>query len=85
MLKTEAQYLVRISKSAARDLYEHGEEIYLCACKMDPDWSAILYSKQLENATFGEIVNGFTGMFCSARRGTYPAYYVKKTWGGKQK
>lgn len=37
MNEYRGQTFTRISKAAAKKLYECGENVYICACKMNPE------------------------------------------------
>lgn len=72
----------RITKAAARKLYESGAEIFLAPCKMSPvsPWgNAIACLKERHECTFESLVNAFEYYNCnSSETGLYTAFYVKE-------
>ena len=73
----------RISKAAARKLYDAGQAVYFCACNLRPGWpynpECRVQLALTDPETFDNIVNAFTFYNCTgAETGKYPAFYVKE-------
>lgn len=83
---------VRINKKTAKKLYDSGEIIYLCACKLRPGgfWRPeIAIAKDgrpdgdvqyfsASDSDFDKIIDEFTYYNCDNGSGYYPSYYIKK-------
>lgn len=69
----------RISKTAAKKLYESGTEVYAAPCKMNPEsiwFSPFGFQKDEENgAAFDNVVNAATYYQCNYECGYYLAFY----------
>lgn len=69
----------RISKAAAKKLYEAGTEVYAAPCKMNPEsvwFSPFGFQIDEENgADFQNVVNACTYYQCSYETGRYLAFY----------
>ncbi len=68
----------RITKVAARKLFNSGEKIYICACNLRPG-SPWFPEIQVDNSIcrdFEKVVNDFTFYNCiNNETGKYPSYY----------
>ena len=69
----------RISKTAAKKLYESGAEVYAAPCKMNPEsiwFSPFGFQINEENgADFQNVVNAATYYQCNYETGYYLAFY----------
>lgn len=70
--------MTRISKTTARKMFNEGNEIWICACNMQPKTGILL---NISNYTglardFDRIVNAFQYYNCNNECGRYPAYYI---------
>ena len=71
----------RISKSAARKVFENGGVLYVCPVKFRPEFSARFTFFGLDSgkemwASFDAFVNAFSYYNCNNETGRYPAYYI---------
>ena len=71
----------RISKSAARKIFENGGVLYVCPVKFYPEFSARFNFFELNSdkemwASFDEFMNDFSYYNCYNETGRYPAYYI---------
>lgn len=73
----------RISKAAAKKLYDNGGTVYVCPINMDPTnpyWSmaAEINKQDLEGLDFNKMINQYTYYNCiNNQTGLYPAFYVE--------
>ena len=69
----------RISKRAARKLYDSGETVYLQSCKFHPFgvWSQVMDITNSCDLTFDAMVNSFEYYNCSYEQGYYASFYKK--------
>ena len=70
----------RISKQAARNLYNASKPVYVCSCKCRPDsvWQpAIEIAKSHDGDSFDNYTNRFEYYNCDHGRGYYAAFYTK--------
>lgn len=73
----EGKYWVRISKAQARNLFDSGERIVFCPCKLRPfGWArgGISIIKD-EFRTFGKVVEYFEFCNCNSETGKYVSFY----------
>lgn len=81
MRKFEIAGFSRISKAAARKLYDAGQTVYFCAVNMRPGapWNpeCKVQFNQADLETFEQRVNAFEYYNCSSETGKYTAFYVK--------
>ena len=75
------EYL-RVQRRAAEKLYNKGEVVYMCACKIRPGspWRpeiAVCLADD-DGVSFGKIVDSITAYNCNNADGKYPAFYVKR-------
>lgn len=81
MRKFEIAGFSRISKAAARKLYNAGQIVYFCAVNMRPGApSNPEIAQRLDPANpepFEKRVNAFEYYNCSNETGKYTAFYVK--------
>lgn len=70
---------VRISKSEARKLYDRGEIICLCPCKLRPFTSRyyefITEADRTEKKGFDELINSMEFYNCNSETGKYVSFY----------
>lgn len=93
MNKISIDGFTRISKAKARKLYDSGEDVFLCAVNMRPNFGAVKATKSewLEtkvvdgfvtvvprNDGFECLCNCFSFYNCDKERGYYPAFYVRE-------
>ena len=69
----------RISKRAARKLYENGESVYMQSCKFHPlgGWEKGMEIPNIGESTFDAMVNSFEYYNCSYEQGYYASFYKK--------
>lgn len=73
----DGKYWVRISKAQAKKLFESGEKVCFCPCKMRPfGWipSGIVIEND-EFETFGKAVESFEFCNCNSETGKYVSFY----------
>ena len=79
MKHIETKHYERISKAAAKKLFESGTEVYAAPCKMNPEsiwFSPFGFQKDEENgAAFDNVVNAATYYQCNYECGYYLAFY----------
>lgn len=77
MNEYRGQTFTRISKAAAKKMYERGENVYICACKMNPEghWFHAVWIHPEPEQTFEQFVNAYTYYNCNYETGYYPAFY----------
>ena len=74
----------RISKAAARKLYNENKAIYLCPVKLSPVniWQGAMQVRKdcidEYNRSFENVYNNFWYYNCDNERGNYIAFYVKE-------
>ena len=82
MNKVKVNGYVRISKQAARRMYEAGETVYLVPCRFVPGncWG-LMYDANYYNwnkcEPFDTVVNAFEYYNCNRETGRYTAFYRK--------
>lgn len=71
---------IRVSKYEAKQRYNAGEAIRICACNMSPVsiWGCYGDCCLEADGEFETVVNAFRYYNCDNETGRYPAYYVKK-------
>lgn len=69
----------RITKQEAKRLFECGETIVLCPCKLRPGfpWSPHSYSSQRDDRTFAQLLASWTFYNSSWEAGYYPHFYLE--------
>lgn len=67
----------RITKAAAQKLYNNGEPVTLCPCKLAPGglWSIGITVTNGSGRAFDGVISEFTFYNCNSAAGYYPAYY----------
>lgn len=74
----EGKYWVRISKAQVRKLFESGEKVCFCPCKMRPfgAWGIgyITDSSRCE-CDFEKLLNEFIWYNCNSETGKYVSFY----------
>ena len=79
MRQIETKNFKRISKAAARKIYENHGEIYMCACNVHPENSyGLLLGPVNTWYPFDNMVSQATFYNCNAELGQYLAFYVRK-------
>jgi len=76
----------RITKGAARKLFNSGGKIYICACNLRPGWPWYpeIWIDSSVDSDFEKVVNAFTFYNCiNNETGKYPSYYIKYPEGVK--
>ena len=71
----------KITKVAARKLYNEGKEFWITSCNMRPETGILIGSTSFERMAdipFDTMVDSFTYYNCDNERGRYPAYYVEE-------
>lgn len=79
MNKYSVNGFTRISKAAARKLYNAGQIVYFCACNMRPgcDWHPEIAVQQT-GEPFENRVNNFQWYNCiNSETGKYTAFYIR--------
>lgn len=70
---------VRISKSEARKLYDRGDTICLCPCKMRPfgywHYEFITEVNRWKKESFDELINSMKFYNCDPETGNYVSFY----------
>lgn len=68
---------VRISKSEARKLYDRGEKVCFCPCKMRPFgyWNHEIIKERDERYTFDRYVDYYEMYNCNSETGKYTSFY----------
>ena len=83
MKHIETKHYERISKAAAKKLFDKGAVFYMVPCNVSPD-NNIMYPARIEkepgyNDDFEKIVAAYTVYNCNYKEyGKYPAFYTKK-------
>lgn len=70
--------ITRINRRVAQSMFEAGEPVYLCACKMRPGtpWSPeAQLKKKSEDETFEKAENAFRFYCCTAETGMKINYF----------
>lgn len=82
MNKYETKTLKRISKRAARRVYDNGGELTIIACKLSPENtfynSGTTTNKTRCDATFDQFVNAYEFYNCNCECGYYAAFYIRR-------
>lgn len=82
MNKYETKTLKRISKRAARRIYDNGGELTIIACKLSPENTfynfGITTNKTRCDATFDQFVNAYEFYNCNYECGYYAAFYIRR-------
>lgn len=79
-----SDYFVRISKQTARRCFADGENVYILACKLNPEgpWTRPALMQRTtetgEERAFDDIVNAYSYYNCGYAAGDYPAFYVEQ-------
>ena len=76
----------RITKAAARKLFNSGGKIYICACNLRPGspWFPGTWIDSSVDPDFEKVVNAFTFYNCiNNETGKYASYYIKYPEGVK--
>lgn len=75
----EGKYWVRISKAQARKLFESGEKVCFCPCKMRPfGWAhaGIMMEKDFNlYSSFNRVLERFEFRNCNPEMGKYTSFY----------
>lgn len=79
MNEYRGQTFTRISKAAAKKLYERGEEIYMLPCKLNPEGMYFqpmgLQIDEENGSAFDSAVNAAEYYNCNYECGYYMAFY----------
>ena len=69
----------RITKTAARKLYNNGGAVTVCPCKLAPGggWAVGVTISNASGRDFQKVINEFIFYNCNAAAGYYPAYYMR--------
>lgn len=69
----------RLNKTTANKLFDRGEIIMLCPCKMNlhSPWAILAEITKTGDRIFDSLVNDFVYYNCSNELGQYPHYYIK--------
>lgn len=80
MKHIETKHYTRISKKAAKKLYDTGVLLHIVPCNMDPE--SVFYNYHVQKfgtETFEKVVNAYEIYNCfNAQTGKYAAFYIKK-------
>lgn len=84
----DGQKWTRTSKQAARNAYNQGEEVLICAVNLSPFSGVYTAGNRLSRQnhpllTFDAILRNYARVCNSNRTGRYAAFYVKAK-GGKE-
>lgn len=83
MINIETANYRRISKTAARKMYDQGQPFYMIPVKLHPESPCgLLYAVTDFSEPFEKLLNAFCYYNCDNERGKYPAFYVQ-SGGGK--
>lgn len=83
MKQLEIGGLRRISKAAARNIYNNGGTIYVCPINMNPihphwNMTAKINKQDLDGLDFNKVINQYTYYNCINNQvGLYTAFYVE--------
>lgn len=68
----------KVTKTAARKLYENNTPFWITACNMRPQCGLLIDPTLAKNdfSSFDALVNAFSYYNCDNERGRYPAYYA---------
>lgn len=70
----------RITKNAARKLYDSNKPVYFCPCKLRPGepWNPelLIEKSRTDGATFAYMINSATFYNCTSETGRYLAFYA---------
>lgn len=79
MKKIETTNYIRISKTAAKKLYNAGKEVYMLPCKLNPEGMYFnpmgLQIDEENGAKFDSVVNAATYYNCNYETGYYMNFY----------
>lgn len=81
MNRYEDRNYLRVTKAAARKLYEAGETVILCPCNLRPGWPwypEVEVKKETQDADFETILNHFEFYNLNPETGRYVNYFVRK-------
>lgn len=82
MNKCRFNTLERISKRAARRVYDNGGELTIIACKLSPENTfynfGITTNKTRCGASFDQFVNAYEFYNCNYECGYYAAFYIRR-------
>lgn len=83
MNKYETKTLKRISKHAARRVYDNGGVITIIACKLSPEntfynFGITTNKTRCGGATFDQFVNAYEFYNCNYECGYYAAFYIRR-------
>ena len=79
MRHIETKHFKRISKSAARKIYEQNGDLYMIPCNLHPENSwGLLLGPVATVGTFDRTVTWATYYNCDTERGRYLAFYIRK-------
>lgn len=76
---TKTQW-VQVQKRTAKKLFDQGQELVFCPCKMYPFgfWNCgIKIAKTEQNESFERICSGFEYYNCTSETGNYITFYTK--------
>lgn len=78
----ETTNYIRISKVAARKMYEQGQTFFMTPARFHPEspWG-LLYEVSDFSKPFERLLNAFCYYNCSNEAGRYPAFYIQKKRG----
>lgn len=69
----------KINKREARKAWNNGEQFWITACNMRPEYGLLIDPMRIAadfDGDFDKMVNAFTYYNCSNETGRYPAYYT---------
>ncbi len=79
MKQIETEHYKRITKAAARKIYNANGEIYICGHNVNPEFSGGLLVGPLNTFyDFDRVINNAFYYNTDSERGWYLAYYIKK-------
>lgn len=79
MRHIETKHFKRITKTAARKIYEANGDIYVCPHKVNPENSwGLLLGPMLGTRPFDDMIANATWYNCNAELGRYLAFYIRK-------
>jgi len=83
MIHITTAHYTRISKAAARRLYDAGNDLYFCPVNLNPEnpWGLLYYPGNRE-PSFEDHVRLFENFNCNAETGRYTAFYIPLEKGG---
>lgn len=79
MRHIETKHYTRISKTAARDLYAAGDDVYFCPVNLNPEspWG-LMWNPPNNDIPFEKLVNEYEWYNCDNERGRYAAFYIMR-------